>query len=143
MLRFDLPRVASNVTRMEAFVTTVVSAAALALAVPWLMALPALQGAIRGVFGHRYCPAHHLWLALFKRLGVQGRLEDAGPKMFANKVLLVASAAALALAAAGSGLWRVPCVVLLVFSTLEWAFSFCAACWVYGAWYRRFPPAGT
>jgi hypothetical protein len=24
---------------------------------------------------------------------------------------------------------------------LEWALAFCAGCWAYGWWYRRFPPA--
>ena len=40
----------------------------------------------------------------------------------------------------GSGLWVVPCVVLIVFSCMEWALSFCAACWAYGFWYQHFPP---
>jgi hypothetical protein len=35
---------------------------------------------------------------------------------------------------------RVPVAALLGFSFLEWAAAFCAACWVYGAWYQRFPP---
>lgn len=52
----------------------------------------------------------------------------------------MASSASLALFAAGSNLWVVPCSMLIVFSFLEWAQSFCAACHVYGAWYRRYPP---
>jgi hypothetical protein len=63
--------------------------------------------------------------------------------MFANKILFIASMVALALLAAGSPMWKLPVGVLIVFSFLEWALAFCAACWVYGAWYRRFPPAGT
>ena len=142
MLRFDIPRVASNVARWEAAITTVVCAVALFTATPWWLAILAAQGALRGFWGHHRCPAHRLWRAVFERLGIAGRLEDAGPKMFANRVLFVASGAALALAAAGQPLWVVPCALLLVFSTLEWALSFCAACWAYGAWYRHFPPAG-
>lgn len=42
--------------------------------------------------------------------------------------------------ATGSSLWVVPCSALIALSTAEWALSFCAACWAYGAWYRRFPP---
>ncbi len=140
-LRFDIPQVWSHVTRWEAFVTTVVSAMALVVS-PWLMAILLVQGAVRGFLGHHRCPSHLLFTRAFERLGHPGRREDAGAKMFANKVLFVASTVALALYAAGSGLWVVPCVVLIAFSTLEWAFAFCAACWVYGAWYRRFPPAG-
>jgi hypothetical protein len=46
----------------------------------------------------------------------------------------------LTLAAFGQSFWNVPVMVLIVFTFLEWAFAFCAACWVYGAWYQRFPP---
>lgn len=141
MLRFDVPRVWSNVTRSEALVTTAVCVASL-LASPWLMAILVVQGAVRGFLGHHRCPSHHLWKALLLKLHHAGKLENAGAKMFANKVLFVASAVSLGLWVAGSSLWVVPCVALIAFSTLEWAFAFCAACWVYGAWYRRFPPAG-
>jgi len=140
MLRFDIPQVWSNVIRWEAFLTTVLSVFA-ALISPWLMAVLVLQGALRGFAGHHRCPAHRLWKTLFERWQCQGRKEDAGAKMFANKILLLASTVAVLLYAAGSGLWIVPVVALIVFSTLEWALSFCAACWVYGAWYRWFPPA--
>jgi hypothetical protein len=141
MLRFDVPQVWSNVTRWEAFVTTLVCLAAL-FVWPWLMGLLVLQGAVRGFLGHHRCPSHLLWKALFERLQWQGKKENAGAKMFAAKVLCVASAVSVALYALGSGLWVVPCVALVLFSTMEWAFSFCAACWAYGAWYRRYPPAG-
>lgn len=142
MLRFDVPQVWSNVTRWEAFVTFVVCWVALGVT-PWVMGLLVLQGAVRGFVGHHRCPSHLLWKRIALRLGRQGKKENAGAKMFASKVLFVASAASLALFLAGSPLWKVPCVALIVFSFLEWALEFCAACWVYGAWYRRFPPAGT
>lgn len=139
MLRFDIPQVWSNVTRWEAFVTFVICWLAL-LVSPWFIAVSLLQGAVRGFLGHYRCPSHRLWQHLFTALGWQGRKEDAGAKMFANKILFVASSASLALFAAGSGLWVIPCIALVAFSFLEWAVSFCAACWVYGLWYRRLPP---
>ena len=140
MLRFDVPQVWSNVIRWEAFVTWTICLAALA-GYPWLMALPAMQGLVRGFVGHHKCPSHLLWKRIFVARGWGGRSENAGAKMFASKILFVAASVAIALLVAGSPLWRVPVVALLAFSLLEWAFSFCAACWVYGAWYRRFPPA--
>jgi hypothetical protein len=140
MLRFDLPRVQANVIRWEAFLTHGLCWLALALS-PWVMLLPALQGLVRGFIGHMRCPSHLLWKRLATRWQWGGKLEDAGAKMFANKLLFIASSVALLLAANGSSLWVVPVSVLLVFSFLEWAFSFCAGCWAYGAWYRRFPPA--
>jgi hypothetical protein len=140
VLRFDIPQVWSNVIRWEALLTTVFCVLAL-LVSPWFMALLAVQGAVRGFLGHHRCPSHLLWKALFLRLNHAGKKEDAGAKMFASKLLFVASSASLLLYLSGSGLWVVPCAVLIVFSTAEWALSFCAGCWVYGAWYRRFPPA--
>lgn len=139
MLRFDVPPVWSNVARWEAFVTFVFCVLALVWT-PWVMAVPALQGLVRGLFGHYRCPSHRLWVKVFEARGWGGHKENAGAKMFANKILLLAAVVTLLLYASGSGLWRVPCVALLVFSTMEWAFSFCAACWVYAFWYRVFPP---
>lgn len=69
-----------------------------------------------------------------------GKKENAGAKMFANKILFVVSSIAMILFLSGNPLWMVPTVALLVFSAREWAFSFCVACWAYGFWYQRFPP---
>ncbi len=139
MLRFDLPQVPSNVIRWEAFVTTVMCSLAL-LVSPWFMLVPAAQGLIKGFLGHTKCPAHVVWRKIFTARNWLGRMEDAGAKMFAAKVLFLASSVSLLLYVGGSTLWQVPAGVLVVFSTLEWALSFCAGCWAYGLWYRRFPP---
>lgn len=139
MLRFDLPQVPSNVIRWEAFVTTVMCSLAL-LVSPWFMLVPAAQGLIKGFLGHTKCPAHVVWRKIFTARNWLGRMEDAGAKMFAAKVLFLASSVSLLLYVGGSTLWQVPAGVLVVFSTLEWALSFCAGCWAYGFWYRRFPP---
>lgn len=114
MLRFDVPQVWSNVIRWEAFVTFAVCWAALFVS-PWFMALLVAQGAIRGFAGHHRCPAHLLWKRLFTALGWQGRKEDAGAKMFAQKILFLASSVSLGLFLAGSPLWQVPCLVLIGF----------------------------
>jgi hypothetical protein len=141
MLRFDVPPVLANVARFEAFITFAVSALAL-LTTPWVMALLALQGFVRGFFGHYRCPSHRVWQRVFQSLGIGGKPENAGAKMFANKILFIASTVCLLLYASGSPLWKVPCMVLIVFATLEWLLSFCAACWAYTLWYRAFPPKG-
>jgi hypothetical protein len=140
MLRFDVPQVWSNVIRWEAFVNHVVCWIALLAGVPWLMLLLVAQGFVRGFVGHHREPLHGVWKRLFEARGWGGRKENAGAKMFANKILFIASTVSVALYAAGSALWIVPCIALVAFSFLEWAFSFCAACWVYGAWYQKFPP---
>ena len=139
MLRFDVPPVYSNVIRVEAFVTTVVSAIAL-MGYPFVMPLLAVLGLIRGFIGHQKCPSHRLITKFMLRVNKAGHKENAGAKMFANKILLIASVAASILYFMGSSLWVIPTTALVVFSSLEWAFSFCAACWVYGFWYKLFPP---
>lgn len=140
MLRFDLPPVWSNVARAEAFVTFALSGLSLLLGAPWPMLLLVLQGTVRGFFGHYRCPSHRFLAARFEARGWGGKREDAGAKMFANKIAVVASLVALVAYFLGSSFWKVPCAVLVVFSTLEWALSFCAACWAYNLWYRFFPP---
>ena len=139
MLRFDVPPVYSNVIRVEAFVTTVISAIAL-MGYPFVMPLLAVLGLIRGFIGHQKCPSHRLITKFMLSVNKAGHKENAGAKMFANKILLIASVAASILYFTGSTLWVIPTTALIVFSSLEWAFSFCAACWVYGFWYKLFPP---
>ena len=139
MLRFDVPQVWSNVIRWEAFITFALSIIALLVA-PWVMLMLVAQGFVRGFIGHHRCPAHLLWKKIAESRKWGGKKENAGAKMFANKLLFLASTASMALYFTGSGLWVVPCAVLIVFSFLEWALSFCVACWAYGFWYQRFPP---
>lgn len=139
MLRFDVPPVWSNVTRLEAFISFAVSVAALLFS-PWLMLILAVQGFIRGFFGHYKCPMHHVGEKLLTSMNLAGKKENAGAKMFANKILFIAASVAVTAYALGSEIWMVPVTALIIFTTLEWAFSFCAACWVYGAWYSKFPP---
>ena len=97
---------------------------------------------VKGFIGHHKCPSHQLWKKLFVAMGWQGKAENAGAKMFAGKLLFIASTVALSLFALGKPQWRVPASALLLFSFLEWAFAFCAACSVYNVWYRYFPPKG-
>ena len=150
MLRFDLPRVHANVVRWEALLTCLVCLLALRWS-PWLMAVLALQGGLRGWLGHHREPLHALWKRLLQARGWEVVSAVDGPSgltladtMTPPPIIMkcwTGMAMALLLAAAGSTLWRVPVAVLVVFSTLEWALAFCAGCWAYGWWYRRFPPA--
>jgi hypothetical protein len=139
MLRSDVPQVRSNVIRWEAFVNHVACWIALA-GYPWVLLLRVVQGLLRGFAGHHRDLLHGVWKRLFEARGWAGRRENAGAKMFANKILFFASTVAVVLYASGSTLWILPCIALIAFSFMEWAFSFCAACWVYSAWYPRFPP---
>jgi hypothetical protein len=98
------------------------------------------MGFIRGFFGHYKCPSHRLFTKIMTGMKLEGKKENAGAKMFANKILFIAATVASILLYSGNDLWKVPATILVIFSTLEWAFSFCAACWAYGFWYKFFPP---
>jgi len=139
MLRFDVPSVWSRITRLEAFVSSLVCALALFFT-PWLMLILVVQGFIRGFFGHYKCPMHRMFVYALEPRNLAGKKENAGAKMFANKILFIVSGISVTAYALGSDFWIIPCIALLVFTTLEWAVSFCAACWVYGFWYSKFPP---
>ena len=139
MLRFDIPPVNANVARLEAFITFNFCVIAL-LGFPYLLPVLAVMGFIRGFFGHYKCPSHRLFTTIMTAMNVAGKKENAGAKMFANKLLFIAATVASVLFFMGIDLWKVPASILVVFSTLEWAFSFCVACWSYGYWYKLFPP---
>lgn len=139
MLRFDVPPVWSNVVRWEAFISFLICLAAYFYS-PWLMIILMAQGFIRGFISPHKCPGHIMWTHLFEAKNWGGAKENAGARMFANKLLFIAATVSVVAYALGASFWQVPVVVLAVFTTLEWAVSFCAACWVYGLWYRWFPP---
>jgi Domain of unknown function (DUF4395) len=138
MLRFDLPQIPANAARADAFVTWCAAGLAL-LGLPYLMPLLAIQGFIRGFFRHGLEPVHKFVSAQLVAGKRGGKLEDAGAKMFANKILFVAATVTTVLWLLGSSMWMVPAGVLFVFSFLEWALSFCAGCWAYSAYYRFKP----
>lgn len=142
MLRFDIPPVHANVIRWEAFLVFCLCLSALFVS-PWFLIILPVQGLVKGFMGHYKCPSHNVWEKLFLQLGWAGKKENVGAKMFAAKLLFLASAVSLVLFLLDVPQWRIPCAVLVVFSFLEWAFSFCAACRVYNAWYRFFPPKQT
>lgn len=139
MLRFDIPPVNANVARLEAFITFSFCLIAL-LGFPYLLPVLALMGFVRGFFGHYKCPSHRLFTKIMTAMNIAGKKENAGAKMFANKLLFIAAIVASVLFFMDIDLWRVPASILVVFSTLEWALSFCVACWSYGYWYKLFPP---
>lgn len=136
MLRFDVPPIWSNAARLDALTTSLVCLLAIVLGTPYLLPLLMIHGLVRGFFGHTRCPSHRLYTHLLQKIGKAGHKENAGAKMFANKLLFIASSVGTILWLSGSGMWVVPASVLLVFSFLEAAFSFCAACWAYTLWYQ-------
>lgn len=135
MLRFDISPVYSNVVRVEAFITFLASLLFL-LGIPWLLVVVGIQGFVRGFIDPHRCMVHRVLTGYLEKRGWGGRRENAGAKMFAQRLLFLASVVATVLWFSGSSMYVVPGFVLLVFSFLEFVFSFCVACWAYGLWYR-------
>src|SRR5690625_4760517 len=115
MLRFDVPPVWSRVTRWEAFISFVIATAAYFIS-PWFMIILAVQGFVRGFLGHYKCPSHRLWAKLFESNDWGGQKENAGAKMFANKILFIAATVSVVAYALGSGIWQIPVIALLIFT---------------------------
>ena len=88
MLRFDIPPVNANVARLEAFITFTFCLIAL-LGFPYLLPVLALMGFVRGFFGHYKCPSHRLFTTIMTAMNIAGKKENAGAKMFANKLLFI------------------------------------------------------
>src|SRR5699024_9155232 len=107
---------------------------------PWFMIILIVQGVVRGFMGQYRCPAHLLWAKIFEARNIGRKTENASAKMFANKILFIAYRFSVIAYARANTLRPIPVIALLIFTAMEWAFSFCAACWVYGLWYRLFPP---
>jgi hypothetical protein len=139
MLRFDIPTVCANAIRLDAFVTFLICVFAF-LGFTQILVITTVVGFIRGFLHHQKDPLHLLSKNLLFKFNLQGKKENAGAKMFSAKILFIASSIALILFNLNIFHWHVPVMALMIFSTLEWGFNFCAGCWVYGGWYKLFPP---
>lgn len=107
MLRFDIPPVNANVARFEAFITFSFCLIAL-LGFPYLLPVLAVMGFIRGFFGHYKCPSHRLFTKIMTHMNIAGKKENAGAKMFANKLLFIAATVASFLFFMDIDLWKFP-----------------------------------
>jgi cellulose synthase/poly-beta-1,6-N-acetylglucosamine synthase-like glycosyltransferase len=135
MLRFDVPPVYSNVARVEAFFTTIAYALGI-IGFIWLIPLVAVQSFIRGFINPHKCFFHLGVEKALCALKKEGHKENAGAKMFAQKLLFIASIVTMLLYFNNSSLVIFPLSVITAFSILEWAFSFCIACWAYSIFYQ-------
>ncbi len=135
MLRFDIPNVDSNAYRFQAALTFAISAAYLFTPYGWLAVVLAFGGLLRGFVSPHKCPSYLAFAAITRGMGKQ-KMVNAGAKMFADKIVAIAGAVMFGTWLAGSAVGDIPAVALLLFSFIDLTTGFCAACWVYGWWYR-------
>lgn len=135
MLRFDIPPVCANAYRLQAAMSFSVAAIYLYTPYQWVSLLLALGGLLRGFVSPHKCLSYKVFASAMQRFGL-AKSQNAGSKMFADKIAGIAGTAMFVTWLLGSGVGVVPAYAILIFAFIDLATGFCAACWAYGAWYK-------
>ncbi len=135
MLRFDIAPVCSNAYRFQATMSFTIAALYLFTPWKWEALILAIGGFIRGFVSPHRCLSYKLFEKITAQMGWVKKV-NAGSKMFADKIAFVAGAVMAISLLAGSSIGAIPATAILIFAFLDLATGFCAACWVYSAWYR-------
>ena len=135
MLRFDIAPVCSNAYRLQATMSFAIAALYLFTPYQWVSLLLALGGFLRGFVSPHKCFSYLAFAGVTGKLGI-AKLQNAGSKMFADKIAGIAGTAMFVTWLLGSGVGVVPAYAILIFAFVYLATGFCAACWAYGALYK-------
>lgn len=135
MLRFDIAPVCANAYRLQATMSFAIAALYLFTPYQWVSILLALGGFLRGFVSPHKCLSYLAFAGVTGKLGI-AKLQNAGSKMFADKIAGIAGTAMFVTWLLGSGVGVVPAYAILIFAFIDLATGFCAACWAYGAWYK-------
>lgn len=140
MLRFDIAPVCSNAYRFQATMSFAIAAIYLFTPYQWVSLVLALGGLLRGFVSPHRCISYKLFEKITTRLQWVKKV-NAGSKMFADKIAAVAGTVMAISWLSGSEIGSIPATAILIFAFVDLATGFCAACWVYGAWYKLRSPA--
>lgn len=135
MLRFDIAPVCSNAYRFQATMSFAIAAIYLFTPYQWVSLLLAVGGFIRGFVTPHKCLSYKLFAGLTDKLGIP-KMQNAGSKMFADKIAAIAGTAMFVTWLLGSPVGMIPGWAILIFAFIDLATGFCAACWAYGAYYK-------
>ena len=135
MLRFDIAPVCSNAYRLQALMSTAIAAIYLFTPYKWVAIFLAVGGFIRGFVSPHKCLSYKLFASITRTLKLS-KMQNAGSKMFADKIAFVAGSVMAVTWLLGSSIGNIPATAILIFAFLDLATGFCAACWAYSAWYR-------
>ena len=127
------PKVVNErVARVNATFTVLIIALFLLTSHIFLMGLLAVDFLLRGIDRPQFSPLAITAKGLVKSFDLRPQMINAGPKLFAARIGLVFSAAAIILFLSGFDLVAmITASVLGLFSFLEAAFGFCVACRIY------------
>ncbi len=135
MLRFDIAPVCSNAYRFQATMSFAIAAIYLFTPYQWVSIFLAVGGFIRGFITPHKCLSYKLFAGMTQKMGIQ-KMQNAGSKMFADKIAGVAGTAMFVTWLMGSSIGIIPGYAILIFAFIDLATGFCAACWAYGAYYK-------
>ncbi len=135
MLRFDIAPVCSNAYRFQATMSFAIAAIYLFTPYQWVSLLLAVGGFIRGFVNPHKCLSYKLFAGITGKLGMS-KMQNAGSKMFADKIATIAGTAMFVTWLLGSSVGVIPAYAILIFAFIDLATGFCAACWAYGAYYK-------
>lgn len=135
MLRFDIAPVCSNAYRFQATMSFAIAAIYLFTPYQWVSLLLAIGGFIRGFVNPHKCLSYKLFAGITGKLGMS-KMQNAGSKMFADKIAAIAGTAMFVTWLLGSSVGVIPAYAILIFAFIDLATGFCAACWAYGAYYK-------
>ncbi len=135
MLRFDIAPVCSNAYRFQATMSFAIAAIYLFTPYQWVSLLLAVGGFIRGFVNPHKCLSYKLFAGITGKLGIP-KMQNAGSKMFADKIAGIAGSAMFVTWLLGSSVGVIPAYAILIFAFIDLATGFCAACWAYGAYYK-------
>lgn len=135
MLRFDIAPVCSNAYRFQAAMSFAIAALYLFTPYQWVSILLAFGGLMRGFVSPHKCMSYKLFAGITQKLGMP-KMQNAGSKMFADKIAGIAGTAMFVTWLLGSGVGVIPATAILIFAFIDLVTGFCAACWAYGAYYK-------
>ena len=135
MLRFDIAPVCSKAYRFQAAMSFAIAALYLFTPYQWVSILLAFGGLMRGFVSPHKCMSYKLFAGVTQKLGMP-KMQNAGSKMFADKIAGIAGTAMFVTWLAGSGIGVIPATAILIFACIDLVTGFCAACWAYGAYYK-------
>jgi len=94
----------------------------------WVAFLLAFGGLLRGFVSPHKCLSYKLFSGLTGKTGL-AKLQNAGSKMFADKVVFLAGSVMALSWVFDSAIGLVPAWAILVFALIDLVTGFCAACW--------------
>ncbi len=124
-------KVDNNVTRVTAFLVSLLLIMYLITGVPYIMAFLVLDFVVRAFGRGNYSLLRRISFTIVKKSGVKPKIIDQAPKLFAQRIGFVFSVIIVLLYIISLP-WSLNIAgVLLIFTLLDSVFNYCVGCLVY------------